>query len=68
MGAHHHLVCTSCGRVRDVHVGTAGLEPPDDQRQGFVLGAAEVVFRGQCGPCAAQPSWGAGWTGRTRRD
>jgi len=52
-GVHHHLVCKSCGRVRDVHVDFSELQPPDDQRQGFVLGFAEVVFRSMCGDCAA---------------
>lgn len=51
--AHHHLVCTLCGRIRDIQVEYPGLQPPADQRQGFVLGVAEVVFRGQCGQCVA---------------
>lgn len=47
---HHHLVCTGCGRVRDLYADFA-VEVPADQRQGFLLGSAEVVFRGVCGDC-----------------
>jgi Fur family ferric uptake transcriptional regulator len=52
-GDHHHLVCTECGKVRDLHVTFQGLELPADQRQGFSVGEAEVVFRGRCADCAA---------------
>jgi len=51
--AHHHLVCTSCGRVRDLYADLA-LHIPDDQRQGFSVGSAEVVFRGLCPGCQEQ--------------
>ncbi|MBO0730146.1 MAG: transcriptional repressor [Acidimicrobiaceae bacterium] len=48
--AHHHLVCTSCGTVRDLYADLA-LHIPDDQRHGFSVGSAEVVFRGVCSDC-----------------
>ena len=51
--AHHHLVCTECGKVRDLHLQFADLEVPARRRQGFVIGSAEVVFRGLCDSCAA---------------
>jgi Fe2+ or Zn2+ uptake regulation protein len=49
---HHHLVCESCGKVRDVHADFT-LSVPPNQMQGFIVGTADVVFRGQCADCAA---------------
>ena len=49
--AHQHLVCTSCGKVRDVTVEIGGLVVPDREVQGFVVHSAEVVFRGLCAGC-----------------
>lgn len=51
--AHHHLVCTSCGALRDV-AATADLAPapaPADL-EGFVLTGVAIVFRGLCPSCA----------------
>lgn len=49
---HHHLVCSQCGDVRDVHPQLAGLRVPADQQQGFTIAGAEVVFRGLCAKCS----------------
>jgi len=51
---HHHLVCTSCGRVEDVDcvVGEAPCLHPS-QDHGFALTHAEVTFWGRCPSCAA---------------
>ena len=50
---HHHLVCRSCGLVRDVEC-TAGaapcLHPADDH--GFAIDEAEVVYWGLCADCS----------------
>ncbi|MFG6445067.1 Fur family transcriptional regulator [Microbacterium sp. P07] len=50
---HHHLVCTSCGRVEDVDcvVGHAPCMVPGDTR-GFTLVSAEVTFWGLCSSCS----------------
>jgi Fe2+ or Zn2+ uptake regulation protein len=48
---HHHLVCTACGKVRDVYADYRHVTIPPDRRQGFTVGTAEVVFRGLCGDC-----------------
>lgn len=51
---HHHIVCRSCGTVRDVDgaVGAAPcLEPTD--RVGFEVDEAEVVYWGVCPACRA---------------
>ena len=52
-GAHHHLVCISCGKVRDLHADFSHLNVPVGSSQGFELGGAEVVFRGKCAECRA---------------
>jgi Fe2+ or Zn2+ uptake regulation protein len=49
--AHHHLVCRSCGKVRDVDVDTRMLTVPRGEDQGYDLGSTEVVFRGLCPDC-----------------
>ena len=46
--AHHHLVCTSCGRVRDIRAVPVALPRVD----GFTIDDAEVVFRGRCDACS----------------
>ena len=48
---HHHLVCESCGMVRDLHVEVAP-ELGDDVPDGFEVVGAELVVRGRCRSCA----------------
>jgi Fe2+ or Zn2+ uptake regulation protein len=49
---HHHLVCTSCGRVRDLPVEFDGLRVPGRYRQDFTIDTVQVIFRGRCDDCA----------------
>lgn len=58
IGTHHHLVCLSCGKVRDLHTDFPGLEVPRDQQRGFYVSATEVVFRGLCEDCQETRSKG----------
>ena len=51
-GAHHHLVCERCGKVRDLPVAFDGLDVPSEARQGFTVERAQVIFRGHCAECA----------------
>ena len=51
---HHHLVCTSCGKVRDLYADYSAVSVPIGSEEGFALGAAEVVFRGLCEDCQIQ--------------
>lgn len=52
---HHHLVCHSCGSVRDVYVdGVDGARVRG--LDGFAVAATNIVFRGTCAPCAAEPT------------
>jgi len=48
---HHHLVCRSCGKVRDLHADFSGVRVPAGDDGGFEVGAAEVIFRGRCAAC-----------------
>ena len=48
---HHHLVCSSCGRIDDVNLDLGPLALSAAERHGFVLGHAEVIFRGLCPKC-----------------
>lgn len=48
---HHHLVCVSCGSVRDLHAAFPGLELSTAEGGGFRAASAEVVFRGLCTRC-----------------
>lgn len=49
---HHHLVCTSCGRVDDVDcvVGDAPCLHPEPAH-GFAITQAEITFWGVCAVC-----------------
>src|SRR6478609_954764 len=49
---HHHLVCTSCGRVRDLPLEFTGLQVPSRHRRGFTVDAVQVIFRGRCEECS----------------
>jgi Fe2+ or Zn2+ uptake regulation protein len=48
---HHHLVCRSCGNVRDLMADFPDLTVPNGADLGFEVGSAEVVFRGLCPSC-----------------
>ena len=49
--AHHHLICTVCGKVRDVLVDVHDLRVPTRDRRGFTVADVEVHFRGVCDDC-----------------
>ena len=49
---HQHLVCSECGRVRDVPVETGTLRVPAKHRRDFHVETVEVIFRGRCESCA----------------
>jgi Fe2+ or Zn2+ uptake regulation protein len=62
--AHHHLVCRSCGKVRDLDVEIEGLTLPSREVQGYEITSAEVVFRGVCASCRRSEPVSVGATGR----
>ncbi len=50
--AHQHLVCTSCGDLRDVFPGgETGLSLSEQDRHGFEVSSVQIVFRGLCPSC-----------------
>lgn len=50
---HHHLVCSGCGAIRDVHpTGDPLSELPDTERFGFSVSDVEVTYRGLCPECS----------------
>jgi Fe2+ or Zn2+ uptake regulation protein len=49
---HHHLVCTECGRVRDLPIAFEGLRVPLYFRRDFTVDDAHVIFRGRCHRCS----------------
>ena len=49
--AHHHLVCTACGRVQDVEDMFSSVRLPTDLDHGFEVSGTEIVFRGRCAEC-----------------
>ena len=50
--AHHHLVCTACGRVRDLPVEFSGLRLTGRVRREFTVDSVQVIFRGRCDTCS----------------
>ena len=48
---HHHVVCTQCGRVRDVSLATDDLRLPVQYRRDFNVDDVQVIFRGHCDRC-----------------
>ena len=49
---HHHLLCTRCGRVRDLPVDFTGLQVPPRYRRDFTVDDVQVIFRGHCDTCS----------------
>ena len=47
---HHHVVCSSCGEVRDVYV-TGSDRLRVDGLDGFVVEEASILFNGVCAAC-----------------
>jgi len=54
---HHHLVCTSCGTLRDVlTIGDAAPSLAPGEQHGFVVTGVDIVFQGLCPQCVAVPA------------
>lgn len=48
---HHHLVCSTCGRIQDVDLDLAPIAASAAEEHGYVLGQTEVILRGICPTC-----------------
>ena len=53
VGAHHHLVCDTCGRVHDITGDFTSVRVPRGSDHGYEISATEIIFRGRCPDCAA---------------
>jgi Fe2+ or Zn2+ uptake regulation protein len=51
---HQHLVCSVCGRVRDVPLDV-DVQLPKRYRREFAVDVVDVIFRGICEECSATP-------------
>jgi Fur family peroxide stress response transcriptional regulator len=51
---HHHLICTSCRRIEDVHT-RFDLDIPGTCRNGFEVTGNHVEFYGICPACNQKP-------------
>ena len=51
--AHHHLVCSSCGEIHDVHFDLDGPAPDVRERHDYLVTGYSVIFSGQCPRCQA---------------
>jgi Fe2+ or Zn2+ uptake regulation protein len=49
--SHQHLVCSTCGMVRDIPIGLAPPRLPARYRRRFSVDSVEVIFRGRCDEC-----------------
>ena len=51
---HHHLVCRSCGSLRDVLLAPDVVPAIDERdRAGYLVTGVEMIFQGVCPTCAA---------------
>ncbi len=74
---HHHMVCASCGDIRDIFLDPSQGPPAVSELEELVLAQAksaggfgaervEVVVRGRCAPCLETPRPPAGAAEATR--
>ncbi len=48
---HHHLFCTRCHALVDIHRHFPGLELPPEERQGYQIVRSQITFYGVCPAC-----------------
>ncbi|MEX6430367.1 Fur family transcriptional regulator [Ferrimicrobium acidiphilum] len=52
--AHHHLLCTSCQTLTDVHpIGGDCVALGAEERSGYIITGMEILFKGVCPQCRA---------------
>lgn len=49
-GSHHHLICTVCRRIVDVHADYS-LKVPAEERKDFEITGSHIEFYGTCPEC-----------------
>lgn len=50
---HHHLICSNCGRIEDIH-RSYDLPVPTASRSGFEITGNHIEFYGICPACRTQ--------------
>ncbi|MEW6052429.1 MAG: transcriptional repressor [Nitrospirota bacterium] len=50
---HHHLICTGCKRIIDIHIEYQ-LQVPEDKKMGFHVIGNHIEFYGVCPDCRKQ--------------
>lgn len=48
---HHHVRCTQCGRIADLHVEFSVPIPQGDVVDGFTITGVQIMFEGICEKC-----------------
>jgi len=51
MEHHHHLICKSCGIIRDLELDPAGSHPAMPEVADFRIERSETFFHGLCNTC-----------------
>lgn len=52
VGSHHHLICTSCGKIKDAEVrGCNDLSVTVADQPDFQVGRYDIIFHGLCEAC-----------------
>jgi len=47
---HHHLICTKCKRILDIHIDYQ-LHVPEEEKSGFEIAGNHIEFYGICPEC-----------------
>lgn len=54
MDSHHHLVCSGCGKIQDIHMEHAlPSVPPVPESAEFAVKSCDILFHGFCKSCQA---------------
>ena len=51
---HHHLVCSGCGKIQDVHVETDASMARGANSADFSVTSYDILFHGLCKACQAK--------------
>lgn len=52
MDSHHHLICSGCGKIQDVHLEQPPMQLPRIAEQGeFAVKSYDILFHGLCKSC-----------------
>jgi Fur family peroxide stress response transcriptional regulator len=53
-GFHHHLICSHCGKIKDLRIeDDSGLRFDLPEQEGFEITHYDIIFHGVCADCKA---------------